>query len=101
MALTLGLNKGEPLFIIMSENTRAIRVAIVEVLTPTKFIMSVLGLPVIITEDKAEQILPKVYISAGVGTTTLARVAITAPRDIKVYRESVYREKQKESKCMY
>jgi sRNA-binding carbon storage regulator CsrA len=96
MALVLGLPKGEQ--VAVSDNGYF---EVIEIRSETEFVVKVHTygkkfpcVNKIITDKKATEIFPNVMISCGLkGKMEVARVAIEAPRSIKILRESMKEKK--------
>lgn len=95
MALSLGLQLNSP-----DGNDRAFYigdtlVSLEDVTHPMKFRLRVHGAIdkiVEVTDRRREEILPNVFVSAGLGNEDQVKVSIEAPRNIKILRDRLYRE---------
>ena len=97
MALTLGLVEGRGAYIGDTLMT------IERIIDPLQFEVRIHGksmdIVVTITDKQAAEVVPNVMVSAGLdGTYDLARAVFNAPRHVKIWRDSIYREKKLEQK---
>ena len=85
MALSLGIKRGEELFI---GDTRYV---LTDILSPHSFVLKCACVEFEISDAEAVEVEPEVWISAGRGGHyTLARVVIDAPRRIRILRGEHY-----------
>jgi len=84
MALSLGLHVGESIYIGDSKLT------LKTIKGVSHYIIEFEGNTFSITPSKGTEVSKDVFISAGVGVSSLARLAFSAPRSIRILREELY-----------
>lgn len=92
MALVLGMMEGRSFFL------NDIEVTLVKISTPTRAILEVNGpmiTKVTIGPNHRTELMPGVYASIGTDSTVdQIKIALEAPRNIKILRDKLYHETQ-------
>lgn len=92
MALVLGMMEGRSFFL------NDIEVKLVKISTPTRAILEVNGsliTKVTIGPNHRTELMPGVYASIGTDSTVdQIKIALEAPRNIKILRDKLYHETQ-------
>lgn len=92
MALVLGMMEGRSFFLNDTE------VKVIKIATPTRAILEIHGYmitKVTIGPNHRTELMPGVYASIGTDSTVdQVKVALEAPRNIKILRDKLYHETQ-------
>lgn len=95
MALTLTLEPEDAFYVIPPDGKPHQRYVLADIASPEEFTLhyETEGRMINVSDERGVEIYPEVVASAGInGTYQIAKIVLRADREIKILRESIYRE---------